>query len=610
MNKHTTFLSMLSTARLSALIGAAVVLILVVVALIPAVPPLYHMPGTDNAIFLFMGEKILQGDLPFRDWYDHKPPLIFYLNALGLWLTQGSRWGVWVIELASLSAACYLGYVFIRRYFGAVTAALSMGFTLLNLAFVHDRGNLTEEYALPFQFGVIYLLSEIERGGRSGWKLLAIGSMVGMASSLKQPLAGIVVAVFAYLLVLYAGQERWRDLLRSVGIILLGFIIVWLAWFVYFAVIGIFPEFWESAFVYNFALSGIPLDKRFLALTKGLTMLWGWSGYFLAGMLAWLAVFPYLLFHDLRILRAITSRLFGQVLAVGGVCLFILGVLGQNGLFTIGLLLILFSGFVFSGWIKRRLTPWLEERIVSKQISFFLPLLVAFVDLPVALVLTSLSGNNFAHYFMALLPSLSLLVAFTIHSLLSLTGRAGKAPIPYVWLAAMAIPIFAPGIYATMDQIGPRDDRQIEAVIDYVLANTLRDDPIYVWGIATQVNLISGRDAPSRYFFPDPLFVDGYSGEIQTGEFLRDLQSNPPVLIVDALMDQLPLVTVSGWTDCDRAKDPIQYQTLVNSRRTPGSSIPQMPGGIGNVYTWICENYTPEGPVGEQGWMVYRLKGK
>lgn len=595
----------------ASLLGAGVVLLLVVIALLPATPVLYHTPDTDTSIFLFIGNKIRLGDLPFRDWYDHKPPLIFYLNALGLWLGQGSRWGVWAVELVSLSAAGLFGFSFLKRYYGVLTATLAMSAMLINLVFVHQRGNLTEEYALPFQFAAIFLAAGMENDRTHGWRFFAIGAALAMASSLKQPLAGTGVAIVLFLLVQYAGQERWSDLLRSYLLIGAGFIAIWAVWFVYFAAVGIFPEFWEAAFSYNVALSGITLEKRIGALLSALDSLFEMSGFFLAGMLAWLAVIPTLLLQDARPMQALSSRGIGLLVMIAGVLAGLYGALNMPVLVFAGLLLAALGGVIFSGLVKNRIAPWLARRRSSESLAVFTPLMIALIDLPVAVVFSSLSGNNFGHYFMALLPSLTLLIAFLIHSISNLFDPLLGRTFRWAWLVVILIAVFWPGIYETADRIGPRGDRQLEAVIRYVEEHTAPEDYVLQWGIVPQINLLTGRDAPSRYFFPDPLFVNGYSGREQTEELLGDLQENPPVLIVDQGIPRLPLLMPSAGETCAAVKDPQKYIDFsAYWKERVIYDMPDMPEGMDAVYYWVCQNYIPVGPVGELGWQVYRLKGK
>jgi hypothetical protein len=261
---------------------------------------------------------------------------------------------------------------------------------------------------------------------------------------------------------------------------------------------------------------------------------------------------------------------------------------------------------IASGWSLRRL----QINRTLKLSPLFLPLVVALVDLPVAVIFSSLSGNNFAHYFMALLPSLTILTAFLIDSLYNLFRSTFGRQMATVWVAILVLPIIMPGLLDTLTNIGPRGDRQIDAIVQYVEDNTRLGDYVLQWGIVPQVNLLTGREAPSRYFFPDPLFVDGYSGRAQTGELLSDLQAHKPELIVYQGIARLPLLAPGPGESCDVVKDPQTYANFQRYWRDRVEySLPQLPEGMSDVYFWICQNYESVGLVGELGWTVYRLRG-
>ena len=59
--------------------------------------PLSTIFYDDKEIFQYTGRAILHGAVPYLDFFDHKPPLIFFLNAIGQ--IFGS-WGLWVIDTA------------------------------------------------------------------------------------------------------------------------------------------------------------------------------------------------------------------------------------------------------------------------------------------------------------------------------------------------------------------------------------------------------------------------------------------------------------------------------------------------------------------------------
>lgn len=616
-------------------LGIASLLGLAFLALAYAMPHLMRIPDVDSAIFQYFGERMREGQLPYRDLYDHKPPLIFYLNYWGLMLGGGSRWGIWALELVAVGLSALIGFNTLKGFFGVIPAWVASAGFLMNLVFVHEGGNLTEEYALPFQFAAIGLLLGMERRRKRGWWAFGLGVCIAMASTLKQPLAGPLVAAGALMLWNRLSRRDWRGLLDFLWLGL-GFLAVWGAWFVFFTLQGIFPEFWEAAFAYNFALSGITTNQRLDALVEALNFLLGASPFFALGFAAWVAGVVYLLFHEDHLLRVVTSRWVGWLVGMAGLVLVYRGLfrsgltpylLREMSLYRWGLLLagmILLAGGViyalrrldqpFYRWLLR----WQEERATS----LFMPLAFAVVDLPVELGLSSLSGNNFRHYFMALLPALTLLTGFMVWWLSRPQKGEKKNLVTKSWVAAMLIPLVLVGVLRNADKITVQQDKVLTEVIEYVKQHTAPGDYVLQWGNLPMINVVSGRKAPSRFFFIDPLFLPNYTDEFHTGTFLAELQAHPPRLIIDSRPLLQPLFYEYNSADCSKLSDRAYLEELAGAIRPKSSKTemnisqpisdyrdryfkpPQIPPGMPDVYRWICENYDEETVLGE--WIVFR----
>jgi len=606
------------------LIGLVVVILLTFVAIFPASPWRVRTPNTDSAIFTYIGRQILDGKLPYRDAYDHKPPLIFYLDAVGLALGGGHTWGIWVLQVISLMATALIAFRLLDRHYGLLPAVVATCAMLLNLAFVHERGNLTEEYALPLQFGAVLLLSSTSRAPKASWRYFFIGLLLGLASTLKQPMAGIGVGIGVYLLIAFLSERNWKGLLAAYGWLALGAVMPWLFWFAYYAAVGILPEYWEAAFLMNFGVSSLSNPERLQSMQKAFLWLTDISGYFSGGMLIWLAVLPILLIQDQRVREVLLSRWMGIPVMATGLVVLSNGLLRNNlqlyalveislyrwAIILIGLLLLLIGLRFLTGYMGKAFKTLFSRLDAPGQPAYTLLVVVALVDFPVAFLAGTLTGRAFAHYFMPLLPSMTFLLGFAVYCLFPAGVNQTRRAVSWAWLVVLMIPVFFPALAKTVEQMGVSDDRQVRAVAQYIQEQTRPGDPVYQWGISTAIYELAGRTSPTRFFFGNTLFFDGYSGIYHTSRLLNELKANPPVLIVDPMMARLPLVTVPGWKDCERAKDPAYYQSFVDARRTPESVIPLEPEGMGDVYVWICENYAPEAQVGELGWMVYRLKGK
>lgn len=65
--------------------------------------------SSDSAMFQVIGRGWAEGRLPYADLWDSKGPLIFFINAVGFWLT-GSATGVYLLQIASLTFTFVYGY--------------------------------------------------------------------------------------------------------------------------------------------------------------------------------------------------------------------------------------------------------------------------------------------------------------------------------------------------------------------------------------------------------------------------------------------------------------------------------------------------------------------
>ena len=59
-------------------------------------------PAEDSSVFLYIGKRMLEGKLPYRDLFDHKGPILYLIEVLGLRLSPHSTNGVWMLEVLNL----------------------------------------------------------------------------------------------------------------------------------------------------------------------------------------------------------------------------------------------------------------------------------------------------------------------------------------------------------------------------------------------------------------------------------------------------------------------------------------------------------------------------
>ncbi|MBQ1284978.1 MAG: hypothetical protein IIY19_00870, partial [Lachnospiraceae bacterium] len=95
---------------------------------------------------------MLEGKLPYRDLFDHKGPILYFIEYLGLRFSHGKTDGVWILEVLNLlwtSALMFrLGLLAAKNrsscYLAVMMTVIVCGWK------VWQGGNYTEEYALPW----------------------------------------------------------------------------------------------------------------------------------------------------------------------------------------------------------------------------------------------------------------------------------------------------------------------------------------------------------------------------------------------------------------------------------------------------------------------------
>ena len=223
--------------------------------------PIYENAlGWDSAIFSLMGKGLCEGKTLYVDLFDHKGPVIFYINAIGHLI--GGRTGIFAVQ-------CVFGFVSIYFFFkifallteerswaGYIYGALVFFSVYSYFFFTFERGNLTEEYSLPFIIIPLYLMLKYAKSTDKAIQhpplyALVYGVCFGILAFLRVNNAiGIVAGVLAvviYLLIKKQYASVGKNLLFGVGGVLLVAVPISVA----FLVRGSFREMINATFLHN-----------------------------------------------------------------------------------------------------------------------------------------------------------------------------------------------------------------------------------------------------------------------------------------------------------------------------------------------------------------------
>lgn len=119
--------------------------------------PLYlYNYGGDNAIFMLIGKGITEGKICYKELFDHKGPIMFFIQALG-WKIAG-RTGVWIIE--TIFTIVSVGLIIKICGLMSSKALLPLISTAAVYLYLFGGGDLCENYCMPFIYFCVYLTAK------------------------------------------------------------------------------------------------------------------------------------------------------------------------------------------------------------------------------------------------------------------------------------------------------------------------------------------------------------------------------------------------------------------------------------------------------------------
>jgi hypothetical protein len=472
--------------------------------------------GRDQANFAWVGRVILDGGVPYRDAWDVKGPLSYYLYALDLAIFGSNAVSIRVLDLISVLLCCWLLRRLILRLNGEDTFGANCATILFALLYYAGGFWCTvqpDEWGGMLILPVVMLLLDSPWTPR--WIMLAAGGLVALAALFKP-----TFLLFLVLPVLCPAGDptRWIDRLRLVGYYLLAFnLVIGASMLALSQLSGGLGDFSDLLrFLYFSYHPPRSLSSEWVALSFAL-----WYG----GLLIPLLLAP---------IGVVLMRRAGQGRSVTVIASW----------FALTVLLVVIQG---------RYWPyhWIPADIAIAALS--------------GVVFTS-AGRRLVVRGPGLLGSRALALLICMAAL----TLAGKPAL----LASYEWPSYVFGLetryqYLT-DVTTPWDYWAYERLSAYIVSHSDPNDRVLMWGWDAFVNVLSARKSPTRFGYSLPLVTAGPLHSRYRALFLAEIEHSPPrYIIVDAqepwdLMDRTGLQLLEDFPE---------FRQFVSNRYTLVSKV-------------------------------------
>ena len=442
--------------------------LLTLVVLTQANPGL-TLPDRDYGDRAYTGQQILLGKLPYKDISLGKPPAIYYLNALGLWLAHGLRWGIWAIEFICLVAAILLSYILVKKLWGVFPALCAVLIWTYGLNLTMQGGNNTEEFPLPLHFLSLILFLSLIKSPKNYLNNFLLGLAFSISFLFRENNAAVETAVVLVLLIIQAWGRNFRTIFTQLIWMAIGALTPLLITVIYFWSQGILKQMYGGSVTAPLTYS----ETKFSGLPAGL------GGFQALGIAGWISL-------------------------IGFVIALILWIRHRREPSS-AILLLLVIGFPLTA-----VTSDLAQRSYPHYFINWLPFVALFSGLTFYMI-----QNRLTSY-----------LKRTAHADLFYTSFALIAAAFFFIQSGQAAEN-----WTTFANLLNRSDVERNSVISvYVENNTQPGDLVLFWGGFPGENFMARRASPNATQYP--LLTEG-APETATDLFLLDLAKNRPALIVD-----------------------------------------------------------------------------
>ncbi|MBR4573281.1 MAG: hypothetical protein IKO16_00055 [Lachnospiraceae bacterium] len=199
--------------------------------------------GCDASFFTLVGRGILEGKVPYRDFFDLKGPYFFLIEALGQ-LFAHDRIGAFIIQVPFAFASLVLIYEIALLFISKKKALFVLAVYLWGSITTLWGGNTLEEFALPFSLACLYLVLHAVAGGKRSFDDLSyttvtlLGLVLGFDVFSKVSVAAPVLGIIASICYYDLCRKNFKRLGLVIIYVLLGASIAALPVIIYFGANG------------------------------------------------------------------------------------------------------------------------------------------------------------------------------------------------------------------------------------------------------------------------------------------------------------------------------------------------------------------------------------
>ncbi|MBR6412398.1 MAG: hypothetical protein IKS41_04480 [Alphaproteobacteria bacterium] len=203
----------------------------------------------DQTVYQYIGKVVSEGQVVYRDVFDHKGPVTYFWYALGSVIS--TLWGVWLLNFILLIEILLLTFKLLLRFTKPWIALGIIVFVFSSLNYIHGIGNTETLSLLPLTLFLDIFCAYMQKRTLNKKDGILLGICLALPLLIKP--THLIIPATLGLYALFVGYKR-RDIntLKQISLpALLTFTTIMSSVLFYFAYHHALSDFWDSYILFN-----------------------------------------------------------------------------------------------------------------------------------------------------------------------------------------------------------------------------------------------------------------------------------------------------------------------------------------------------------------------
>ena len=225
----------------------------------------------DANAFFTMGKSMFKGVVPYRDLFEQKGIVLFFIYGLGSLISYKSFIGVFFFEVISFGIFLYYAYKIFSMFFDEKKSIILLPLlaVLITASYSFTHGGSSEEFCFPYLcINLYYFIRHFKEKEINNKEIIILGIMTSIVLNIKYTLLGLFIGTCIFYMIDYFKKKKYKEFIKFCLYYLLGILIVLIPCFIYLGINHAIKDYIDCYFIINITAYGSAKINIFLKLFK------------------------------------------------------------------------------------------------------------------------------------------------------------------------------------------------------------------------------------------------------------------------------------------------------------------------------------------------------